>query len=680
MSNRLAKETSPYLLQHANNPVDWWPWGDEAFAEARAKDKPILLSIGYSTCHWCHVMEEESFEDPAIAELMNAHYVSIKVDREERPDVDAIYMAAVQISAGHGGWPMTVWLMPDGRPFFAATYLPPRDGARGVRTGFASLLTVMRGLYDQERDRVEQAAENLAAGVRDALAATGGAEGVIDGGPIAARALAYYRRRFDDVHGGMRGAPKFPSSLPLRWLLRQGELERVSKTLLHMAAGGIYDQLAGGFHRYSTDERWLVPHFEKMLYDNALLAIAYVEAYQASGTTRFLDVAKEILRYLARDMSAADGGFFAATDADSLTPSGKLEEGHCFTWTPGEIEAVLGPERARELCAVYGVDAAGHMEDGRSVLHVTPEIGRGELARHEEARAALLAARKLRPQPRLDDKRIASWNGLAIAAFARAAAVLGEPAYAERAAAAAQRLYDEQWVDGTLRRLPGPSRPGFLDDAANVCWGALELFAATLDPRWLEWAKALSASLRERFWDDAAGGYFSTPHAHERLLAREKPSYDGAEPSGNSIQCANLLRLHAWTGEDSYREDATRLLAANGRLLAEAPHALSEMLNALDAFMKEPIEIVVVAPDERSLRPFFEVLRRRLLPQACVVTGDEAQVARLHGHVPWTRDRSMRDGRATAHVCVGTHCLAPISDTQAFAEALQGLAAGKATL
>ncbi len=538
--NRLFLESSPYLLQHAHNPVNWFPWGDEAFELARKLGRPVLLSVGYSTCHWCHVMEEESFDDEEIARYLNENYVIVKVDREERPDVDSIYMTAVQTLAGRGGWPMTVWLTPDRKPFFGGTYFPARDGDRGVRAGFLTLLRQLRQAYDAQPERVTQVSGELSEDIRRSLSPESGAED-LPGAQVLEAAAGYYRSRYDAEAGGLAGAPKFPSSLPVRFLLRYHRraqdveiLRMATKTLEGMAAGGMYDQVGGGFHRYATDARWLVPHFEKMLYDNALLTMAYLEGYQVTGREDFARVAREILRYVERDMTSPEGAFYSATDADSNAPNGRREEGWFFTWTAREIEEVVGQERARIVGAYYGVTAAGNFE-GRNILHVQrplPDVA-GELGLSpervgevvEESKELLYAARAMRPPPLRDEKILAAWNGLMIGAHARAALVLGNERYASRAARAAEFILTTmRSKEGRLLRsfMDGQtSRNGFLDDYAFLISGLLDLYEATGAPRWLEEALALDGVLEDFYEDKERGGCFMTSDDHESLLARE---------------------------------------------------------------------------------------------------------------------------------------------------------------
>jgi uncharacterized protein YyaL (SSP411 family) len=681
-TNRLAREASPYLLQHANNPVEWYPWGAEAFARARAERKPVLLSVGYSTCHWCHVMAEESFEDPEIAAYLNAHYVAVKVDREARPDVDALYMSAVQAMGVAGGWPLTVWLTPDGKPFYGGTYFPARAGDRGARLGFLDLLQRLRAAYDDDPARVAEAADDVAARVARAAA------------PVPAEAppqpgvlfLAYRRSLgdFDETHGGFGRAPKFPQpdrlAFLLRYARRTGERharDMVVATLDAMARGGIHDQLGGGFHRYSTDAEWRVPHFEKMLYDNALLATLYLEAAQASGRADLADTARDVLDYLARDMTAPDGTFHAASDADS-----EGEEGRYFTWMPSEIEAVLPPAQARLAIAYFGVTPDGQ-QDGRSVLATPRPLGEvaarlgvdaAPAARDlEAARTALLAARARRPAPHVDRKVIAAWNGLAISAFARAGLVTGEPRYtaiAVRAADALTRLL----ADGDRlahHALDGRVEGGaFLDDHAFLEAAYLDLFEVTGDARWFERALVLQEALDRRFHDDAHGAYFATAHDAEALLAREKPADDGALPSGNAVALENLLRLAAFTADDAWRRRADRLLRALGGTLARHPLAAPRLLAGLEFRHDTAKEIVIVTADgPASAAPFLRRLATVHLPNRVLVLATPDAAAQAPAPLaPLLSGKDLRDGRATAYVCERGACKLPTTDPEVMAQ------------
>jgi hypothetical protein len=689
--NRLFLETSPYLLQHAHNPVDWHPWGEEAFEAARRLGRPVLLSVGYSTCHWCHVMEEESFDDEEIARFLNENYVGVKVDREERPDVDAVYMSAVQLLTGGGGWPMTVWLTPDRRPFFAGTYFPARDGDRGARVGFLTLLRRLKEAYTAEADKVSETSARLTEAIRKNLAPDPGPKGLPQPGVLQA-AAAHYRSRFDPAHGGLQGAPKFPSSLPVRFLLRYHRrtedaeaLRMAALTLERMAGGGIHDQIGGGFHRYSTDARWRVPHFEKMLYDNALLAMAYLEGYQATGKEAFARVAREILRYVERDMTSPEGAFYSATDADSPTPGGRLEEGFFFTWKPEELRAALGAERARIVGAYYDVTPAGNFE-GRSTLHVPrplEEVARGLGLPPEEVRAAveesrerLYAARNERPPPLRDEKILAAWNGLMIGAHARAALVLGDERYTAGAARAAEFVLTRMRRDGRLLRSykDGQARHnGYLDDYAFLISGLLDLYEATGSALWLREAMALDGTLERLYEDGEHGGYFMTSRDHETLLAREKPAYDGAEPSGNSVQALNLLRIHELTTEDRYRQRAERTLEAFADRMTEAPAALPEMLLAADFRLDTAKEVLIVAPSSRKdAEPLLAKLRSTFLPnRVLAVAAEGPDIAAQSRLVPLLEGKRSRGGAATAYVCERGVCRLPTTDPEVFAAQLR---------
>ncbi|HEY7371253.1 MAG TPA: thioredoxin domain-containing protein [Polyangia bacterium] len=694
-TNRLIHETSPYLLQHAHNPVDWRPWGDEAFEEARRLGRPVFLSIGYSTCHWCHVMEEESFESEEIAAVMNELYVSIKVDREERPDVDAVYMSAVQALTGSGGWPMSVWLTPEREPFFGGTYFPPRDGARGARHGFLTVLRDVHEAYVSDPARVGRATAALVGAIRERMEASGpGASGPQASGPQAGpdgrpRAslitdtVTVFKRMFDDRDGGVRRAPKFPSNLPIRLLLRAHRrtgddvaLMMAGVTLGKMAAGGIYDQLAGGFHRYSTDALWLVPHFEKMLYDNALLAVAYAEAWQVTGRADFERVARDTLEYLLREMAAPAGGFFSATDADSKRPDGKSQEGAFFVWSEEEIRRVLGagPESERFI-RVYGVTGGGNFEGANILAVAAPDEREHEVLAPQ--RAALYAARLHRSPPFRDDKILAAWNGLAISAFAVAGRLFNEPRYVDGAARAARFVLDEMRPGGRLARSAKDGRvggAGFLDDYAFACAGLIDLFEATFEPRWLREAIAL-ADEGERLFADPAGGWFMTAADHERLIAREKPTYDGAEPSGTSVALLNAMRLATFTSDDRWRAVADRAFAAIGPTLAENPLALTEALLALDWVSDEAKEIAIVWPagaGPDAARPLLEVARRTFVPNHALAAASDADVPALGALIPFIADKTAIDGRATAYVCVRGRCELPVHDADALAQLLAG--------
>jgi len=690
-TNRLFLETSPYLLQHAHNPVNWYPWGDEAFEQAGQSGRPVLVSIGYSTCHWCHVMEEESFEDEEIARFLNEHFIAVKVDREERPDVDAIYMKAVQALTGHGGWPLNVWLTPDRMPFYGGTYFPPRDDASGRGIGFLGLLKGVRRAYDAEPERVTEIGRNLTMYIQQTLSPEGGKD--LPAADILATAARFYRSRFDPVNGGLAGAPKFPGSLPIRFLLRyhgntgnRDFLDMADLTLKKMAAGGMYDQAGGGFHRYSTDDKWLVPHFEKMLYDNALLVVAYLEAWQATGEKEFERVVRETLRFIERDMTAPEGAFYSATDADSIGPGGEREEGYFFTWTPKELEAALGPERSRIVGRYYGVSEKGNFE-GRTILRApdSPAAIATSLSLPEErlrsilseAKELLYRERSRRPPPLRDEKILTAWNGLTISAYARAGLVLDDPRYVEQAAKAARFLLDNLYRDGRLYRtyMDGRARNNaYLEDHAFLIAGLLDLYEASGDPLWLEKAVELDAILKDRFEDKVHGGYFLTGDDHENLLVREKPAYDGAEPSGNSVTALNLLRLFEFTTKDAYRGRAENTFRYMAETLRSNPVALSEMLLAVDFYLDTPRQILIVAPRGKREEgaPLLSVFRSRFVPNRIVSVVSEGEEldnnARL---VPLLAGKVAADGRVTAYVCENRVCKLPTSDPFEFARQLR---------
>ncbi len=682
-TNRLAAEPSPYLRQHAHNPVDWYPWGEEAFAAARAQNKPILLSIGYATCHWCHVMEEESFEDEEIAAAINANYVAIKVDREQRPDVDGVYMAAVQIMGSGGGWPLNVWLTPDGRPFFGGTYFPPRAGDRGRKVGFLDYLQRLATAYREDPAQVTAVTANLMQRLEASLGS--GAPGTeLPNAVVLRLASAQLIADFDAEHGGFGNAPKFPRpatlELLLRWHRRTGDPEALAvvvKTLEAMAAGGIHDQVGGGFHRYATDPAWQIPHFEKMLPDQALLAVAYLEGYQATGRAEFAAVARRTLDFLIREMRDPGGGFWSAFDADS-----EGAEGRFYLWTPDEIAAVLDPDAARLVTAHLGITLPGNL-DGRNVLHIvrpladvatdqglTPEQAQAAL---DESLARLQAARAHRVPPLVDRKVVTAWNGLAISALARGGRVLDEPRFTAAAVRAAEFALGTLADGDRLHRSALDGRaggPAFLDDYAFLAAGLLDLYETTGDPQWLTHAIALQRTLDRRF-ADPAGGWFRTADDHETLLVREKPDYDGAEPAGSSVAVQTALRLYELTTDDAWRVTADRALLAAAPTLTSNPAALPRMLCALDFRLDKPKEIVVVRPSGDEATALMAPLRTTFLPNAVlalVTPADEAAVARL---VPLVADKPLKDGKATAYVCEQQVCRLPTTDPSMLAAELK---------
>ncbi|HEX8150201.1 MAG TPA: thioredoxin domain-containing protein [Pyrinomonadaceae bacterium] len=684
-TNRLAGETSPYLLQHAHNPVEWYPWGDEALEKSKREDKPILLSIGYSACHWCHVMERESFEDEEIARRMNERFVNIKVDREERPDLDQIYMSAVQMMTRHGGWPLTVFLTPDLVPFYGGTYFPPED--RHQMPGFPRVLEAVSEAYRTRPDEVRQSAREILSELRRMSVAQESSE-VIDAQLLdnAYRGLA---RSFDPRFGGFGGAPKFPSSMNLDFLLRTyrrtGDaraLEMAAHSCRMMAEGGMYDQLGGGFHRYSTDARWLVPHFEKMLYDNALLARLYLHAYQATGERFFRRVAEETLGYVGREMLDASGAFYATQDADSEGVEGKF-----FVWDLEEVESLLGPEDARLFCAYFDVTEGGNFEE-RNILHV----GRSaeEVARElnvpaerlaeavERGRGILFTERERRVKPGRDEKAITAWNGLMLEAYAEASAVLEREDYREIAERNAEFILESLTSEGLLLHVYKDGRAkhvGFLDDYAFVVSGLVTLYETTGRTRWLEAAVTLTGRMVEEFWDEEGGGFFYNGRSGENLIVRNKDYLDNATPSGNSVAAEALLRLSVLTGREDYRRKAVNVLRLVRDPVERYPSAFGYALGAIDFYLSTPREVVVVGEAEQA-RPLLREVWTRYLPNKVVVVspGDEESDASL---VPLLRERTARGGRATAYVCESYACLRPVNTPVELAAQLEG-AAGRA--
>ncbi len=682
-TTHLEGSTSPYLLQHAHNPVDWYPWGEEAWARARREDKPIFLSIGYAACHWCHVMAHESFEDAEIAAYLNEHFVSIKVDREQRPDLDAVYMRAVQALTGRGGWPLSVFLTPDLEPFYGGTYWPPRD--RGGMPGFRRVLEAVRASWTERRERVEQAADEIAAHLRRPARGEGETADALDLDPLAAGA-ARWRDAFDATWGGFGAAPKFPPAEPIRALLRHFDrsgdtdsLHVATATLDRMAYGGLFDQLGGGFHRYSVDRAWIVPHFEKMLYDNALLARAYLEAYQVTGRPLYARVARETLDYLLREMADPAGGFSSAQDADT----GDVE-GLTYTWTPAEVRDVLGEEDARLALAYFDVTEDGDLE-GRSVLHIPkpPEVFAkaegldvGALeARLLKIRERLFAARRARPQPATDDKVLADWNALAISALARGAGVLEEDRYREAAVRAADFILAtlrtreggllHVWRDGTAET------PAFLDDYAYFMSALLDLYEATFDPRWVTAARETADAMLQRFRDPAGGGFYTTEADRADLIARLKDVHDGATPAGSSVAAGALAHLAHRTGEDRYREEAEAALRALGPTARDVPTAMASCLVALDFFVGPVKEVAVVGPAEAAAtRAMLQKVRRTFSPRTVLAWADPSTAAGAGDIVPLLADRPLVDGAPAAYVCQDRTCLAPVTNAEALGAAL----------
>jgi uncharacterized protein YyaL (SSP411 family) len=682
--NRLILERSPYLRQHARNPVNWFPWGDEAFAEASRLQRPVFLSIGYSTCHWCHVMEEESFSDEDIAAFLNTHYIAIKVDREERPDVDAVYMRAAMAINGGGGWPLSMWLTPEQEPFFAGTYFPPRRGVRGATMGFLDILAELARVHREQGPRVREAARSLVAALQLPLDGGEGrpAENPVaaferEGPALVAAAADACRQDFDEEHGGLRLPQKFPSHVPVRLLLRHHQrtgdgkaLRMAVRTLEAMAAGGIYDHLAGGFHRYATDVTWRVPHFEKMLYDNALLIVAYTEAWQVTKQPRFARVVRETCDELLASFTAPEGGFYSATDADA-----EGEEGKYFTWSREEVRAVLGDsDDAEAFLRYFDVTATGQVELGNVLAEVRPD--EETRMRLQPLRAKLLAARRRRVPPFRDEKLLAAWNGLAISAFAIAGRTFAQPRLVEAAVRAAD------FVLGTLR-LPEkgmlartcirgqPGGPGFLEDHAFVAAGLLDLFESTGDDRWFAEAHGLAELTERQFADPELGGWFTTSHAHQRLIARERPLFDGAEPAGSSVAMMNAARLASFTGESRWREVAERALTLLWPRMEAQPLSLSDALLAVD-FLAGPVhQIVLACPD--GTNELRRTVSNLFCPRKVLVVCDPCSAAwtKLSERIPLLRDKPLHDHRATAYVCAGQTCREPTTDPEALVKQLR---------
>ncbi|CAG7652511.1 hypothetical protein PAESOLCIP111_06555 [Paenibacillus solanacearum] len=682
--NRLANEKSPYLLQHARNPVDWFPWSEEAFEIAKRDNKPIFLSIGYSTCHWCHVMERESFENEEVAELLNRDYISIKVDREERPDVDNLYMSVCQAMTGQGGWPLTIIMTPEKKPFFAGTYFP-RERKFG-RQGLKEILTQIAGKWKDDPMRVAKIGEQVVEETKKRLIAN--LEGELSDA-LLEQAYAMYESRFDAEHGGFGQAPKFPTSHNLSFLLRYWKrtgdakaLAMVEKTLDAMHRGGMFDHVGFGFARYSTDARWLVPHFEKMLYDNALLAMTYIEAFQATGQARYAEVAEQILAYVLRDMTDPEGGFYSAEDADS-----EGEEGKFYVWTSGEVKQVLGEEEGELYCDVYDITDDGNFE-GRSIPNLielmvesAARLKQMDLQtmkqRLETSRQKLFAHREKRIHPHKDDKILTSWNGLMIMALAKAAKALQQPKYAAAARKAADfvltRLRREdgrllaRYRDGEAAYL------GYVDDYAFLVWGLIELYEATFDIKLLEQAVRLNEEMLRLFWDDEKGGLFFYGHDGEQLFTRPKEIYDGAMPSGNSAAALNMHKLARYTYDAALAQKAELQLQAFAGSVERYPAGHALFLIALDFALGAPMEVVIAGdPAKEDTQEMIREVHRTFLPQAITILhpkGDgEAEVARL---IPLAQDKLPLGGRATAYVCENFACHSPVSDVEELREALQ---------
>ena len=684
MPNRLINETSPYLLQHANNPVDWYPWGEEALERARSEDKPILLSIGYSACHWCHVMERESFENETIAGLMNDNFVSIKVDREERPDLDQVYMQAVQMLTGSGGWPMTVFLTPEGKPFYGGTYFPPED--RQGMPGFPRLLTSIAETYSTNRGEIDRVTKQLTTQMSQSNQVSQGTSILtVD---ILHKAYSSLATNFDYQNGGFGNAPKFPQPMTPEFLLRYYHhgynpraLELVELTLEKMAYGGIYDQIGGGFHRYSTDAYWLVPHFEKMLYDNALLARLYLHTYLITGRALYRRVVEETLDYVLREMTDSSGGFYSAQDADSEGVEGKF-----FVWSPDEINSVMGDADGEVFAGYYGVTGAGNFE-GKNILNIRQDPE--EFAETKGLTAdqlgdiinrgskALLEVREQRIHPMRDDKVLASWNGLMLRSFAEAAAALGRPDYLAVAIKNAEFLARSMKSDGRLLRTYRDGQAkllGYLEDYSFVIDGLLALYEATFDLRWLDEAVTLADSMIELFWDEGIGGFYDTGSDHETLVVRPRDVFDNAQPCGGSVASDVLLRLAVFTGNNDYSAKATVPLRSLHQAMSQSPGGTGHWLSALDFYVSPPKEIAVIGPrDDPTTQALLDTVFHRFLPNK-VVMGVETPLIpaddNSEADIPLLAGRGMVGGLPSAYVCQNYACQLPVTDPAGLAEQL----------
>ena len=679
-TNQLIHETSPYLLQHAHNPVDWYAWGEEALNRSKKEDKPILLSIGYSSCHWCHVMEKESFENEGIAKVMNERFINIKVDREERPDLDELYMNAVQVMAGSGGWPMTVFLTPDLVPFHAGTYFPPED--RGGMPGFPKVLVVVSDYYRTHRGEVGKMEAQMKNTLHQIVEIVPSQE-TLDT-KILSKAFETFENQFDSTNGGLGKAPKFPNSMALSFLFRYWKstgtkeaLEMVEKTLDKMAKGGIYDHLGGGFHRYSVDERWLIPHFEKMLYDNALLSRTYLEAYQATRKENYRRVAEETLHYVLREMKSAEGGFYSTQDADS-----EGEEGKFYVWTRDQIKGILGKEKGTPFCAYYGVDPRGNFEGGTSVLNIVYSLEKvSELygiktkdleALLEEGRKKLFTERQKRVSPSRDEKILTSWNGLMISSFTDGFKITGNEEYLNGAKKASNFILREMRKDGHLMRVFNKGRcnvKGYSEDYAFFIQALLDLYEATFEVGWLKEADDLNRKMIDQFWDEKKGGFFFTGEGNESLIARSKNPYDNTIPSANSVAVFNLLKLSYLTGEESYKKKAEQILKLFYNFLSEHPSGFANMLSGLSFFLNpEEIGIIGSKNDHRTKSMLREIYLA-YLPNKILSLKDPQEP--IEGDwFPFLNEKGITDV-PTTFVCKGFTCLPPARDEEELRKILE---------
>ncbi|MBI1804115.1 MAG: thioredoxin domain-containing protein [Ignavibacteriae bacterium] len=697
--NRLIHEKSPYLLQHAYNPVDWFPWGDEAFGKARREDKPIFLSVGYSTCYWCHVMEREVFENDSIAKLMNEKLVCIKVDREERPDIDRVYMTAVQAMTGSGGWPMSVFLTPDLKPFFGATYIPPK--AQYGRPGFPDIVSRISELWKTNRDTLLESSNQITDYIKSAA---GSAQGIAVNESVLENAFQQFAQSYDSVHGGFGGAPKFPRPVAFNFLLRryartknENALQMTLATLREMSKGGVYDHVGGGFHRYSVDAEWRVPHFEKMLYDQAQLVVSYLEAYQITHDTIYSSVARNILDYIIRNLTDKQGGFYSAEDAESAPDRSKpneKEEGAFYLWTKAEVAHLLGKEDAAIFSYNYGVEDSGNAPHdpmnvfvGKNILYIAH--GLEETAKHfdktreeahtivERARLKLFRQREKRPKPHLDDKIITAWNGLTISAFAKAYQILGEESFLKTGESAAHfamtKLYNPDTRTLYRRYRDGESRfDGSLQDYAFLVQGLLDLYEASFNIVWLEHAIALTKKQNELFRDASGGGFFDGTGKDSTVLIRTKEEYDSAEPTGNSIAALNLLRLSQITDKKEWRSMAEKTVTAFGVRLQRTPEALPQMLVAFDWLLSTPKEVIIAGqPNSEATRALLEEVHSHFIPNKILLLADGADgQKKLQSYLPFVEGMRMKNGKATAYICENYACQLPTSDRAVVARLL----------
>ncbi len=680
MANRLINETSPYLRQHAHNPVDWYSWGEEALERARREDKPIFLSIGYSACHWCHVMERESFENEKIAKLMNDYFINIKVDREERPDLDSIYMEAIQAMTGHGGWPMSVFLTSEGKPFYGGTYYPPED--RHGMPGFPKLLLAVAQGYRTQREQITSSAGKLLNHLNQTTKTPPNLDPLTN--DILHQAYQSLASSFDYQNGGVGSAPKFPQPMTYEFLLHyhhrikdQRALSLVEMTLESMARGGIYDQIGGGFHRYSTDAYWLVPHFEKMLYDNALLCRLYLHAYQVTGRPLFRRIAQETLDYVLREMTDQDGGFYSTQDADSEGVEGKF-----FIWTPAEIQEILGPEDGSIFSSYYGVTEQGNFE-GKNILHVPqePETLASELEVSVEqlesvvqrGKGPLLEARERRVHPERDEKVLTAWNGLMLTSLAEASCILDRQDYLDAAVKNASFLLSTLRQKGRVLRTYKDAQSklkGYLEDYAFLAQGLLALYEATFNTQWLEEAHSLTRSMIELFWDEDQGLFYDTGSDHEALVVRPRDIFDNATPCGNSIATQVLLSMAILTGEADYTRRAAACLRSIQGMLAQAPTGMGNWLSALSFYLTPTKEVAIIGPlTHPATHRLKAIVYSRYLPDKVLAGGEPPH--NNADSIPLLQDKGMLDGQPTAYVCQNYTCETPVTDADALARQLE---------